>query len=181
MTMRGPNYDKVAQQFGTTNQEQWKTRGKHIGDIEQFKVLQDGMYYSLWNGDVLVAYSSLSSADNTVDDVWVNPEYQNQRVFSKMLWFFKTRLNRSPLMLGPVHSHTMQEVVKGLSRFDKFWFNVRTNEKEPFSIDTLDNYYSYSGSTPWRLMLENNSDFSEWPMFKTGSSYIKEDYTEITK
>lgn len=181
MTMRGPNYDKVAQQFGATHQERWKTRGKHIGDIEQFKVLQDGIYYSIWNNDVLVAYSSLSSENNTVDDIWVNPDYQNQRVFSKMLWFFKTRLNRNPLMLGPIHSQTMQEVVKGLSRFDKSWVNVRTNEKVPFSVDTLDNFYSYSQITPWRLVLENTGDFSEWPMFNTGSSYIKEDYTEITK
>src|SRR5574343_343072 len=111
MTMRGPNYDKVAQDFGAMNQERWKTRGKHVGDIEQFKVLQDGIHYSLWNNDVLVAYSSLSSENNVVDDIWVNPEYQNQRVFSKMLWFFKTRLNRNPLMLGPIHSQTMQEVV----------------------------------------------------------------------
>jgi len=179
--MRGPNYDKVANKYGEQNKERWYNNGKHIGDIEEYNVRQDGKYYTVWDNQSLIAYSSLENENNIVDDVWVHPDYRQQRIFSKMLWFYKTRLNRSTLMLGKVHSPTIQEVVKGLSRFDKYWLNIKTNETEPFELDTLDNFYDYLAPTPWRLMLENNGDFSDWPLFSEGMSYIKEDYTEITK
>jgi hypothetical protein len=69
----------------------------------------------------------------------------------------------------------MQEVIKGLSRFNKYWYNIRTNEKEPFSLDTLDNFYSYLSPTPWRLMLENIGEF-DWPMFAKNKSFVTESY-----
>ena len=175
MTMRGPDFSKQAEQYGNMNKERWLTHGKYIADIENYKVLQDGIYYSLWDDMALVAYCSLANTDNTVDDVFVNAAYRGKHIFSMMLWFFKTRLNRSPLLLGKVHSKMMQEVIKGLSRFNKYWFNIRTNEKQPFSLDTLDNYYNYLAPTPWRLMLENSGDFSDWPMFN-GGGFIKESY-----
>lgn len=175
-TMRGPNYDSAAAKFGETNRTRWLTHGQHIGDIENFKLLQDGIYYSLWDNDVLVAFTSLSNSDNTVDDVWVNPQYRGKKIFSMMLWFYKTRLGRGRLILGPVHSQAMQEIVKGMSRFNKYWLNIRTNEKQPFDKDTTDNFYSYAGATPWRLVLENTGDFSDWPKFNNNMSYIKESY-----
>ena len=173
-TMRGPNFDKVAKDFGNTNSSRWKTKGKHIGDIEDYKLLQEGIYYSLWDQETLIAYCSLSTSNNEVDDVWVHEQYRGKKLFSMLLWFFKTRLNRTPLMLGSVHSSAMQEVVKGLSRFKKYWFNLRSNEKALFSIDTVDSFYSHSGSTAWRLMLENTGEFN-WPKFN-GSGFIKESY-----
>jgi|688.fasta_scaffold619970_2 hypothetical protein len=175
MTMLGPDLSQQAEKFANTNKKRWYTHGKHIADIENYKVLQDGIYYSLWDDDTLVAVSSLSNASNEVDDVYVNPVYRGKKIFSMMLWFFKTRLNRSPLMLGQVHSKMMQEVIKGLSRFNKYWYNIRTNEKEPFSLDTLDNFYSYLSPTPWRLMLENIGEF-DWPMFAKNKSFVTESY-----
>ena len=91
-----------------------------------------------------------------------------------MLRFFKTRLNRNQLLLGAVHSKDMQEVVKGLGRFNKKWYNIDTNETKPFDIDNLDDYYSYLGPTSWRLMLENTSNFN-WPMFNN-NGFVKESY-----
>jgi len=176
-TLRGPNFDSTAEEFGKMNQKRWLTNGKHIGDIENYKVLQNGIHYSLWSNDTLVAFTSLKDSNNEVDDVWVNADYRQQKIFSKILWFYKTRLHRSKLILGPVHSETMQEVVKGLSRFEKSWVNIRTNEVMPFDAATLDNFYSRMGITAWRLMLENNGDFTGWPMFNTGSSFIKENYS----
>lgn len=115
--------------------------GKYIADIENYKVLQDGIYYSIWDDNTIVAVASLSDENNTVDDVWVDPEHRGKKLFSALLWFFKTRLNRSPLILGKIHSEDMQEVVKGLSRFNKKWVNIETDEIQPFSLDTLDNFY----------------------------------------
>lgn len=175
MTMKGPDLSQQSEQFANKNIERWYTQGKHIADIENYKVLQDGIYYSLWDDTTLVAVCSLSNASNEVDDVYVNPKYRGKKIFSMMLWFFKTRLNRSLLMMGQVHSKMMQEVIKGLSRFEKYWYNIRTNEKEPFSLDTIDNFYSYLSPTPRRLMLENNGEFG-WPMFTENKSFITEPY-----
>lgn len=175
MTMRGPGIINLAQNFVNQNRERWKEHGKYIADIENYRVLKDGIYYTLWDNDILVSVASLSDATNEVDDVWVESKYRGKKIFSMMLWFFKTRLKRDKLLLGAIHSRDMQEVVKGLSRFEKKWLNVRTNQIEPFSLETLDDYYSYAGPTPWRLMLENLGDFTDFPMFN-GGSFIKEAY-----
>ena len=185
MTMRGPDYNDIAHKLAKDNVEKWQT-GKHIADIEQFKVkvndseqLPGALLYTLWDKDTLVAFAAVIG-HNEVDGVWVNPDYRGQRIFSKILWFFKTRLNKSPLILGDIHSKDMQEVIKGLSRFEKKWINIRTQEIQPFSLDTLDNFYSSARPTAWRLMLENDGEFN-WPMFRTGMQFMKEDYTELTK
>jgi hypothetical protein len=185
MTMRGPDYNDLANKLANDNAEKWQT-GKHIADIEQFKVkvsdseqLPGALLYTLWDKDTVVAFAALIGG-NEVDGVWVNPDYRGQRIFSKVLWFFKTRLNKSPLILGDIHSKDMQEVIKGLSRFEKKWINIRTQEIQPFSLDTLDNFYSSARPTAWRLMLENDGEF-DWPMFRTGMQFMKEDYTELTK
>lgn len=174
MTMKGPDFSKQAEQFADKYKDRWFNNGKHIADIEEYKVLEDGIYYSLWDDSTLVAVCSLSKVDNMVDDVYVNPLYRGKKIFSMMLWFFKTRLNRSPLMLGQVHSTDMMEVIKGLSRFQKYWYNIKTNEKEQFSLDTLDDFYSYLQPIAWRLMLENTGEFN-WPMYNT-EGYVKESY-----
>jgi hypothetical protein len=180
MTMRGPSYEKLANKYAMDNSARWKNDGQYIADIEDYKVLKNNGHasnvdhYSLWDNDELVAFATLSN-DNVVDGVWVNPLYRGQKIFSAMLWFFKTRLNRSPLILGDIHSTDMQEVVKGLSRFNKSWVNTKTNDVEPFDLKTLDQFYSYTNPTAWRLILENSGEFNDWPMFK-GNGFIKESY-----
>ena len=179
MTWRGQDYSEIAEKFGKSNAPLWRIHGDYIADIEQYKVFKFNNFYSLWDNDTLVAFTSLT--DNVVDDVWVNESYRGQKLFSKLLWFYKSRLNKNPLYMGKIHSPMMQEVMKGMSRFKKQWHNIETQENEPFDLTTLDNYYSDNGSTSWRLMLENTGDFSDWPMYNTNVSYIKEDYTEIIK
>ena len=174
MTMKGPNLSVASQNFVDKYKLHWLTQGQYIADIEEFKVLQDGVFYSLWDNNTLVAIASLTDNTNEVDNVWVNSDYRGRKIFSMMLWFFKTRLNRTQLLLGAVHSKDMQEVVKGLSKFDKKWYNIDTNEIKPFDIDTLDDYYSYLGPTSWRLMLENTNHFN-WPMFNH-AGFVKESY-----
>ena len=178
MTMRGGDFSEPAAKFAAAKKDEWKQNGKHVGDIENYNVLQDGYFFSVWDGNELAAFTSLTgyAETNTIDDVWVNPAYRGQKLLSKLIWFYKTRLNRNNLILGKVHSTIMQEVVKGLSRFKKQWYNLKTKEKKPFSIDTLDDFYSHLHSTPWRLMLENSGDFSDWPKFTEGKSFVLEAY-----
>ena len=179
MTMRGGNFSSIAERYGKEHQASWKTEGKHIGDIDNYQVKQYEHFYSLWDKDLLIGFNSLTKdkadAPIVVDIVWINPDYQGKKLFSKMLWFYKTRLGHSKLMLGDIHSLAMQEVVKsGLSRFKKSWLKNETSE--PFDIKTLDKYYDHSKSTGWQLVLENDGDFSNWPKFTDGKDYIKESY-----
>lgn len=179
MTMRGGNFSSIAERYGKEHQISWRTEGKHIGDIDNYQVKQYEHFYSLWDKDLLIGFNSLtkdkSDAPIVVDIVWINPDYQGKKIFSKMLWFYKTRLGHSKLMLGDIHSLAMQEVVKsGLSRFKKSWLKNKTSE--PFDIKTLDKYYDHSKSTGWQLVLENDGDFSNWPKFTDGKDYIKESY-----
>ena len=177
--MRGGNFSSIAERYGKEHQASWKTEGKHIGDIDNYQVKQYEHFYSLWDKDLLIGFNSLTKdkadAPIVVDIVWINPDYQGKKLFSKMLWFYKTRLGHSKLMLGDIHSLAMQEVVKsGLSRFKKSWLKNETSE--PFDIKTLDKYYDHSKSTGWQLVLENDGDFSNWPKFTDGKDYIKESY-----
>jgi hypothetical protein len=178
MTMAGPNLDKLATKFANNAKDILAT-GFHIGDIDHFTVKQYKNFYSLWDKGIFVATASLSNDHiPIVDQVWVDNEYRGQKVFSKMLWFFKTRLNNPKLLLGNVRSTDMQEVVKGLSRFKKFWY--KDGIVEPFDANTLDKYYNRLQPTGWHLLLENVGDFSNWPKFNNSldglPDYIKESY-----
>lgn len=177
MTMLGPNLDKLMTNAAYDLKPTLAT-GKYIADIDGFMVKKYINYYSLWNQNEFAAIVRLSDdAIPIVDQVWINKDFRRQKLFSKMLWFFKTRLNHPQLLLGRIHSNDMQEVVLGLSRFKKSWY--KNGVIEPFNKDTIDNYYSYAGPTKWFLMLENDGDFSDWPQFNSLNGmpdYIRESY-----
>lgn len=176
-TMRGFNFDKIAQQAADYNYEKWKSAA-HIADIDNYQVHLSPPIYSLWNDNDMVAFFQVLPTDDyaEVDNVWVNQSYQNQKIFSKFLWFLKTRENYSKLLIGNVHSPKMQEIMLGLSRFDKFWYNIETKEKHDFDEEKTDEYYSFVSPTKWQIMLENHGNFDNWPRFTNHIEYIKEDY-----
>ena len=177
MTMRSVDFDKRVPKYGEYNPAVWRT-GDHIGDIQQFQLRKLDNYYSLWDREYLIAYIMLTTdAIPIVDDVWVSPRMQGQKIFSKLLWFFKTRLNHTKLMMGHLHSPKMQEVLGGLSSFKKFWTDGI--QWIPFDPDTTDDFYSVEGPTKWRLVLENNGDFSMFPKFTTGKNMMMEAYDEF--
>ena len=175
-TMRGGNLDKESEAYANTNSSIWKS-SEHIADIEDFQVRQHNNIYSVWDGDILVGTTSLSSdVIPIVDSVWVNPEYRSKDIFSKLIWFYKTRLGHSKILLGDFHSKTMQAVVThGLSRFHKSWY--KDGVTEPFDVATIDNFYSGFKKTGWRLMLENDGVFENWPMFREYKNFITESYS----
>lgn len=126
----------------------------------------------MWDGDKIAATTSLSNDTlSIVDQVWVSPDYRGQKLLSKLLWFYKTRLNHPQILLGRMHSTDMQEVVKGLSRFTKSWY--KDGKTEPFDLNT---FYNNTKSTGWLLLLENDGDFSNWPKYTTGKCFIYEVY-----
>jgi len=172
------NFDRFALNFVNQQKDIWDDLGTHIGDIEKFKIKQYGIMYSLWDGDKVVACASLSEDTiPLVDHVWVDEDYRGQKLYSKLLWFFKTRLGHSRILLGDTHSRNMQEiVVNGLSGFTKSWYSTETGENEPFDKNSLDKYYSDNTKpTEWRVMLENFGTYQNWPKF-SGNDFIRDHY-----
>ena len=156
----------------------WKSEGGHIGDIDDFKVLKYYTMYSVWDDGKLIACTSLSEDEiPVVDTVWVDKNRRGEKLLSKLLWFYKSRLGHSKLLLGDTHSMNMQEIVHGgLRRFAKSWYNIDTGEKIKLDPSDLDKYYDEHFPTKWRVMLENSGDFSAWPKFNTGTDFIRENY-----
>jgi len=148
------------------NEQSWEYNSRHIGDIEDYALKQYDNFYTLWDNDILIAYVTFTdSPENLVKDNWVDEKYRFRKIFSMMLWFFKTRLARNRIIIGKVNSVDMQEVINGMSRFHKHWINIDTNELVAFDVNIVHKYYNADKSTQWRLMLENNGDFSDWPKF----------------
>ena len=169
------NMDVKSAEYVVSNKHLWKDQGSYIADIEQFRVVELNAVYSLWDQNEVIACATiLNNSLPTVTDVWVKEELRGQKIFSKMLWFFKTRLGYTNLLLGNSHSPTMQEVIKGLSFLQRCWYNPDTNVKEPYDIATVEKYYQYPFDE-WHILIEHAEQYN-WPMFN-GNGFIYENYS----
>lgn len=182
MTMRaGRINDRLAQTIVNTNKNKW-AQGEIVGEIEHYTLRKSANIYSLWDDDAYVASASLSDEDaqglSLVNLMYVAPEYRAQGILSKLLWNFKTRQNRSKLVLQQVHSDDLYTIIAngGLSRFNKHWINANC-ETQPFDLDTLNQFYRYDQPSGWRLVLENTGDLTFFPKFSPGEDWILEDYS----
>ena len=180
MTMRGGNFDIPATEYVKAF-EKHLNNFTHIADIEDFKVmkwvyLNVDTFFLLLKDEKIVCFAKVQNKDNLkmVRNIWTDKEFRGKGLLSKLLWFFKTRLNYSKMVLGDMHSHDTQQIVKGgLSKFEKFWY--KDGKQEPFSLQTLDTYYNDSKPTGWLVMLENDGQFDNWPMFK-GTDFCRDNY-----
>ncbi len=174
MSMKGGDFSAPAERFARHHETQWAD-GKHVGDIDEFSVNQDGIYYSVWDGEELIACASadtLPTSYTIVDHLWVETSYRGQNIISKLLWFLKTREGYDKLMFGKVHSSDTYNFLKqgGLSKFKKTWH--RGEEIEPFSPETIDDFYGIDDKKDWQLVLEGDlSAFSDFPRFRGDADY----------
>ncbi len=152
-----------------------------IGEIEDFKVLKSldsSNFFAMIHNDKLILIARLDTVPNQytiVDDVWVDLDFSNKKVFSKFLWFLKSRLEIKKIALGNLHSEETVNLLKngGLSRFEKYWFNSFTDERQSFNKDNLDEFYK---SSKWKLILENDSvEWEGFPKFNS-ESWIQNNY-----
>jgi hypothetical protein len=177
LSMRtGKLNSRNSQQFVDKNSSTWYTDGKIIGQIDNYYLRKFDNIYSLWDKEQYVASALLDNDE--VNLLHVNSKYRNQKVLSKLLCNFKTRQGKKKLIVNQYHSDDLYDVFKngGLSRFKKYWQNT-SGEIAPFDINTIDKYYSYSGPTGWKLVLENNGNFSDMPHYTDGKNWITEDYS----
>lgn len=177
LAMKSLSLDARAEKYGAEHAATWET-SEHIGDIEEWKVRKSGDFLSIWDGPELIAFCSLRNHE-IVDDAWVKPERRKQRVFSKLLWFLRSRENQKRLVLADLHSPATQEIIKGgLKQFKKSWWNRETGETAEFSIDRLEDFYK-PPYIDWALVLENDDKcFDSWPRFN-GGGFVKESYNWI--
>lgn len=161
-------------------------------DIEEFKVkmVQSGnaFNYALFTGNDMVLFASvkplhrmmyplLKIAEKAaeIDDVWVAKEFEGKRLYSKFLWFLKSREGYHRLMMGKVQSDDTVAFLKagGLSKFEKTWQNTATGEVQAFEPTDMDEFY---GTSNWRLVLESTStEFDDYNRFNEGR-WIQESY-----
>lgn len=148
--------------------------GTHVGDIEEFKVLRVSRQiapfydYILTLEDKIVAFFSVSKKW-IVEVAYVIPEYRKKGLFSAFLFFLKRNEGANKITLGNVHSPDTVKVVKRIyKRFETNWENQKSGEKVKFDPNIEEPYYSSGIPTDWKIVLESDYDFTEWPKYREG-------------
>lgn len=142
---------------------------QHVGDIEHLQVLlkeiKGQKNYLLMDSDTGVGFFELEK--NEILALYIEDKYRRQGIAAKMIWFLKKHEGYSKLTLSDVHSPDTVEMVKKLSKkFDVSW--TKGNEKVKYDPEEIDKFYSHQKPTGWKIMLENDGDFSDWPRFFNG-------------
>jgi hypothetical protein len=178
MAVKSGNLRKLADSFADANKDEW-AKYPHVADIDDMQVTHSANHYVLFKDGAPVAHFQvdvLTKDSAVVDGVWVASEMSGKKVFSRFLWFLKTREHYSVIQFGDVHSQETHQLLAagGLSRFQKCWKNSSTGEVVQFNAETIDDFYK---SSKWKLVLESNDDsFDDFPRFTKGENWIKEAY-----
>lgn len=143
----------------------------HVGDIEDFNVFRKERNvapfydYAISTEDKIIAFFSVTKKWE-VDIAYVSPEFRKKGLFSAFLFFLKRNEGASKITLGNVHSQDTIDAIKRIhARFDTHWENQKTKEKIKYDPNTAKDFYGVKSSNDWRIILENDSDFSDWPKF----------------
>lgn len=75
---------------------------------------------------------------------------------SAILFFMKRNEGLSKIVLSDHHSDATYNAIKRVyKRFTKVYWE-KDGQVEPYSPDTVDSFYSITGPTGWRIVLEHN-------------------------
>ena len=192
MPIQGGQLRSQADSFASMIEPKF-TEVEPIADIDNMSVKKiaagNGFHYALFSGSEMVLVAFVKPTDKNmypvlkssaqkmaeVDDVWVKKEFEGKKLYSKFLWFLKSREGYHRLMLGKVQSDDTINFLKagGLSKFDKTWQNTATGGVEKFDSSEMDKFYKTQN---WRLVLESDStEFDDYNRFNTGR-WIQESY-----
>jgi hypothetical protein len=164
----------TADTYAITKKDTWLAQSKYIADMDNHKIRKYNNTYSVWDDTELIACASIIDSNiPEIDNIWVHQNYRGQKLFSKLLWFFFTRLNINKLVIGDTHSNNMQEVLKTI-RIPKYWINSKTGQTDPYTPDNVEKYYEFPWGE-WKLLIDNTDGFKNWPMFN-GNGFTKESY-----
>lgn len=140
--------------------------GEHCGDIEEFEIYKKDrkglIDYAAFLDKKVVAFFTLDK--NEIVAAFVIKELRKKGLFSAFLFFLKRNEGISQIILGEIHSKDTIEAVKRIyKRFNTSW--VKDGKKEKFEPGVEEPYYSIEKPTGWKIMLENDGDFSKWQKF----------------
>jgi hypothetical protein len=164
MTMKVPSYEALENYMPQFNH--LINDGFHCGDIEHFNIYRKQRdsftdYAAFLEGKI-VAFFVLDG--NEITNAFVSKDYRKKGLFSAFLFFLKRNEGLSKIILGDNHSYETIEAVKRIhKRFETSWF--KGDEKVPYNPQQDSPYYSMSKPTGWKIMLENDGDFSKWQKY----------------
>jgi hypothetical protein len=167
MAYRGGDVRQLADKWALKLEAAIKKSGKlpkKVGTIDQLVVRQDVMTYTVWDGDELVLAVKVEHLLKdlcTIDSLWVRESRRGQRLFTMFLLFLKNDVGCTKMILGDVHSDDTYALLKagGLKLFKKSWTSLAQDKVEPFSTETIDQFY---GAGKWKLVLENTDDLTKF-------------------
>jgi hypothetical protein len=165
MAIKGGNFRPLANDFADSYKKFYKEHKhefKHIGDVEIYQCFQYQSVIFLFDSNEIIFICSIEDSNiekgaKKIDSVWLDYAYEGKKIYSKVLWFLRSREGIKKLIFGDHHSEDTYKILAkgGLSGFDKTWVNSETGEREKFSTETIDKYYNDASGT-WKLMLESN-------------------------
>ena len=138
---------------------------KHIGDIEHFKVLKKDNIYLLMSGSTGVAFFEVRKVYKSLllDIIYIDEPFRGKDVLEKFIWFLKKHKGGSKITIGDVHSEKVNAIKKLSKKFEISW--VKGNQKIKYDPEKINDFYGTGHTTGWQIMLENDGDFSDWPLF----------------
>lgn len=167
MTIRAGSHEarlaQAVEQFADMN-----TTAEHVGDIEQFTVYKrqrgDLTDYAIFRHDQLASYGVTIPHKQELSITYTLPEFRKRGVFLAFLHFLLRHEGYNRIVLSDNHSEdTVRAIQRVYRRFDTFW--ERGSERAPYSPDTIDTFYGIGKRTGWKLVLENDGDWSNFPRY----------------
>ena len=126
------------------------------------KERKDLLDYAAFLDNKAVAFFTLNK--NEIVAAFVQKDFRKKGLFSAFLFFLKRNENLSQIIIGEIQSQDTVEAVKRIhKRFKTSW--VKGDKKEKFDPNVENPYYSFEKPTGWKIMLENDGDFSQWQKF----------------
>ena len=139
----------------------------HIGDIEdKFKVMKRESEFLVLSQNIPCAYFVVQQKDLKIEIsvAFVEDSFRKQSIFAKFIWFLKRFFHSNEIMLSDVHSKDTIESLKRLNnRFLIHW--EKDGVKVKYDPDEIEKYYGISKPTGWKIVLENDGNFLDWPRF----------------
>ncbi len=166
MTMRGPSMENQLSTFFKSIADD-KNNYDHVGDIEEINVLKNNDVYLLITDNKPVGFYQVIPHDNVAEikSAYTAPDFRRKGILTNFIWFLKRNEGFSRIRIGDVQSTDTIEAIKRIAkRFNAYWEN-ENGETVPYNVDTIDQFYSDMQPTGWKIVLENDYDFSDWPKF----------------
>jgi len=145
----------------------------HVGDMNEADVLFKNEVYLIVLNTKSIAFFQVVKRGNTalVQNMYVVPEHRKEGWMSMFLYFLKQNEGYARIQLGDRHSEDTIEAVKRISkRFKVYW--EKDGKRYPYTVDTIDKFYSLDAPSGWNIILENDGIFIDYPKFRDDKCVI---------